>query len=210
MRVQNNFIQEIKRGCQEFHKRERRDAMYKVAKFLISYFWDKSEVDIANGLGVLLLTWNQAFYRYGSFDFDKLERFIKDNKNILNKFRNREIESLDGKDESSTKDIFRQLLNSLKANDRKSPVAVAKCLHLLAPGFFPIWDNAIAKGYGCKWNNSEDSVNKYFKFMQKAKDFIDDMDHYSKKAILKNCPDRNSLLKILDEYNYAKYTRKWI
>ena len=64
--------EEFCKGIEEFGKREKRDAMYKVATFIISYYWGKP-FDMANGLGVLLLTWNQAFYRYGTFDFDKLE-----------------------------------------------------------------------------------------------------------------------------------------
>ena len=31
---------------------------------------------MADGLGVLLLTWNNAFYRFGSFAFDELEKCI--------------------------------------------------------------------------------------------------------------------------------------
>jgi|DewCreStandDraft_4_1066084.scaffolds.fasta_scaffold13488_5 cell fate (sporulation/competence/biofilm development) regulator YmcA (YheA/YmcA/DUF963 family) len=36
-----------------FKKNEKRDAMYKVATFLVSKFWGKYS-DIADGLGVLL------------------------------------------------------------------------------------------------------------------------------------------------------------
>jgi len=67
--------EEFCKWIEEFEKREKRDTMYKVATFIISHYWGKP-FDMANGLGVLLLTWNQAFYRYGIFDFDKLERCI--------------------------------------------------------------------------------------------------------------------------------------
>ena len=62
--------------------------MYRVATFLVSHFWGKSS-DMADGLGVLLLTWNQAFYRYGIFDFDKLEKSITDTLHKIDNFRNR-------------------------------------------------------------------------------------------------------------------------
>lgn len=58
--------EEFLKGCEEFEKHEKRDAMYKVATFLVFHFWGKPS-DMADGLGVLLLTWNQAFYRYGIF-----------------------------------------------------------------------------------------------------------------------------------------------
>ena len=47
-------------GILAFQENGRRDAMYKVAAFLVRYFRGKPS-DMADGLGVLLLTWNQAF-----------------------------------------------------------------------------------------------------------------------------------------------------
>jgi len=64
--------------------------MYKVATFLVSHYWGKPS-DMADGLGVLLLTWNQAFYRYGIFDFDKLEKCITDNLRKIESFRGKDI-----------------------------------------------------------------------------------------------------------------------
>ncbi|MHC1604889.1 MAG: hypothetical protein ACXQTP_02840 [Candidatus Methanofastidiosia archaeon] len=58
--------EEFLKVCEEFEKHEKRDAMYKVATSLVSYFWGKP-LDMVDGLGVLLLTWNQAFYRYEIF-----------------------------------------------------------------------------------------------------------------------------------------------
>jgi len=86
---------------------------------------------MADGLGVLLLTWNQAFYRYGSFDFDKLEKCIENNLEKLEKFRNRNITTLLESDDSSIKALFEEFMESLQIasgnmKGRKSPVAVAK------------------------------------------------------------------------------------
>jgi hypothetical protein len=95
--------EEFRRGYQEFQRREKGDAMYKIASFLADHFWGKP-AEMADGLGVLLLTWNQALYRYGSFDFDKLEKCMADN------------------------------------------------LYLLAPDYFPLWDDQIARAYGCHYS----------------------------------------------------------
>jgi len=81
-------IDDFRRGYQAFQKRERRDAMYKTATFLVNHFWGKP-ADMADGLGVLLLTWNQAFYRYGPFDFQRLEDCIAKNEPTLDLFRRR-------------------------------------------------------------------------------------------------------------------------
>jgi hypothetical protein len=81
----------------------------------------------AKPLGVLLLTWNQAFYRYGIFDFDDLEVCITRNLRLLRKL-------------NETKDMVKKLQSSV---------------------------------------NPEPLMKK-------------------------------TLLKLIDEYNYAKYTKRWI
>ena len=48
---------EFARGYQAFQTREPRDAMYRIATFLVEHFWGQPR-DMADGLGVLLLTWN--------------------------------------------------------------------------------------------------------------------------------------------------------
>jgi hypothetical protein len=200
--------EEFRKGCEEFEKHEKRDAMYKVATFLVSHFWGKPS-DMANGLGVLLLTWNQPFYRYGIFNFDKLEKAITDNFQKIKSFRNRDIFSLSNSDEDDIKDLFAIFLEALQIDasrrqgqGSKSPVAVAKALHLLAPNFFPLWDNKIARAYGCYYNKN--SAEKYVSFCWKMKEMAEKI-----QDCLPN-PDDRSILKRIDEYNYSKYTKEWI
>lgn len=149
--------EEFCKGIEEYEKHEKRDAMYKVANFLISNFWGKPS-DMSDALDVLLSTWNQAFYRYGKFDSDKLQECIKNNLQKLESFKKRNISSLSASDEDDIINIFNIFLDVLqidsgKRKGRKSPVAVAKALHLLAPKFFPIWDEKIAKKYECYYLN---------------------------------------------------------
>jgi hypothetical protein len=196
---------EFHKGCEEFAKHERRDAMYKVATFLVSHFWGKPS-DMANGLGVLLLTWNQAFYRYGIFDFDKLEKSITDNLQKIENFRNRDILSLSSSDEDDIKELFTIFLEALqidvgKMQRRKSPVAMAKTLHLLAPNFFPLWDDKIARAYGCYYN--ENPAEKYVSFCKITKTIADKVKNYIGRS-------DKTLAKLIDEYNYSKYTQGWI
>jgi len=197
--------EEFLRGCEEYEKHEKRDAMYKVATFLVSHSWGKP-ADMADGLGVLLLTWNQAFYRYGIFDFDKLEKCITDNLPTIEGFRDRDILSLSSSDEYDIKYLFAEFLKALqidagKAQGRQSPVAVAKTLHLLAPKFFPLWDDKIARAYGCYYG--ENAAEKYILFCKITKTIADKVRNYIDR------PDR-TLIKLIDEYNYSKYTQGWI
>jgi len=197
--------EEFCKGVEEFEKHEARDAMYKVATFLVSHFWGKSS-DMSDGLGVLLLTWNQAFYRYGIFNFDKLEECIRNNLQKLENFRNRHISSLSDSDEEEIRDIFNGFLKALqidsgKSQGRKSPVAVAKALHLLAPNFFPLWDNKIAKAYRCRYNKNP--AEQYMSFCKIMKTMAEKVKGYIP-------PTEKSTLKLIDEYNYSKYTQGWI
>lgn len=196
---------EFLKGCEEFEKHEKRDAMYKVASFLVSHFWGKPS-DMTDGLGVLLLTWNQAFYRYGLFDFDELEKCIADNLAKLQRFRRRHIYSLSVDDEDEIKGLFDDFLKALqidsgKMKGRRSPVGVAKALHLLAPNFFPIWDDKIARAYGCYYSNHPSQ--RYVTFCGIMKNVIERVKNYTKIS-------DTSLLKLVDEYNYSKYTKRWI
>ncbi len=199
--------EEIKAGSEAFSQHEKRDAMYKVATDILKQYWNDLE-KMTNALGILLLTWNQAFYRYGSFDFDRLEECIKTKQEMINAFKNRDISSYSTNDDKSISDLFEHFYNALriaegKLKDRKSPVAVAKALHLLAPVYFPLWDDKIATAYKCYY--SEAPCERYIEFLVKMKELAAnyDLESYAKAK-------NKSVLKIIDEFNYAKYTKKWI
>ena len=194
-------VSELKAGYKAFQDREVRDAMYKTASFLVKHFWGNPR-EMADGLGVLLLTWNQAFYRYGLLDFSALENCIVRNQQTLDSFRNRNILSYTPDDDNVINRLYKEFLEALqiadgKAKGRRSPVAVAKALHLLAPAFFPLWDDKIARAYDCHY--------QYSPFMQKMKTLTE---------VLEPAVDLQgtgkTLLKLIDEYNYAKFTKQWI
>ncbi len=179
--------------------------MYKVATFLVSHFWGNPS-DMADGLGVLLLTWNQAFYRYGIFDFNNLEQCISENLERIERFRNRDILSLLKSDEQDIKNLFEKFLKALqidsgKMQGRKSPVAVAKALHLLSPTFFPLWDDRIARAYGCYY--SANPAEQYVSFSKITKNIAEKIKTYINRT-------DKTLIKLIDQYNYSKYTQEWI
>jgi len=160
---------------------------------------------MADGLGVLLLTWNQAFYRYGSFDFDKLELCLENNFNNIDNYRKRDIQSLGNIDEIGVIYLFDELLEALaikiKEVKRSSPVAVGKAMHILAPNYFPLWDKAIAKAYGF---NLTKPAKEYFSFCKISKEMLNEIKGYNDDKLDK------PLLRLIDEFNYSKYTKKWI
>jgi hypothetical protein len=193
-------------GCKAFELHEPRDAMYKTATFLVDHFWGRP-AEMADSLGVLLLTWNQAHYRYGSFDFSKLEAGIRKNFTTLEGYRTKSILQYTLDDDPIIEGLFVEFLAALaiaegKSKGKQSPVAVAKALHLLAPGFFPLWDKKIASEYGCYYLPR--AAQKYLEFMK-----------ISQKIARTLQPDLalttgKTLLKMIDEYNYSKHTKGWV
>jgi hypothetical protein len=118
-----------------------------------------------------------------------LEQIIKAEWKAILEFRARSLTTLAGTDKSAIVRLFELFRSLPTAKGRKQgPVGTAKALHVLAPTFFPMWDNPIASGYGV----STEACG-YFLFMVLTK-------HQSA-----NRPQ--ALLKTLDEYNYCKYTR---
>ena len=195
----------VRKGSRAFRSHEKRDAVYKVSTFLVDHFWGKPQ-KMADGLGVLLLVWNNALYRYGLFDFSALEETLRKNMLSLKAFRNRNILSFSDADADTIKPLFNAFLEALQIADgklkgRRSPVAVGKALHLLAPAFFPLWDNKVARGYGCHY--SVNPSERYLRFMRISQGHV-------AKLRGKVQTGGSTLLKILDEYNYAKFTREWV
>ena len=192
---------QFKKGYIAFQTHEARDSMYKTATFLVDTFWGKPK-EMSDSLGVLLLTWNHAFYRYGLFDFNALEKCIALNQKMLDKYRDRNILNYIQDENEEINFLYSQFLEALQiANGRlagrRSPVAVAKGLHLLAPSFFPLWDDKIAKAYKCHY--------KYTSFMHEMKKLAEFLALEVDTQIM-----GKTLLKLIDEYNYAKFTKGWI
>jgi len=145
-------LAELENECRAFEEWEPRDSMYRVSTFLVREWWgDPAKVVYA--LSVLLLIWNGAFYRYGNFDEAALETNLRDNQAALNAFRERNIASFGEGDEKETERLFDLVSKALgrKVDGVESPVSAGKALHLLAPNFFPLWDQYIAPAYDCPY-----------------------------------------------------------
>jgi len=187
----------LRKGYLGYHKSARYDRTYQIATYLLEHFWGKP-AEVADGLGILLLHWNGAFYNNGPFDYKALEKCISSNQKLLNEYRRRDILSYSPKDDAKIKRLFTAFLNGLricegKSKGKSTPVGVAKALHLLAPGFFPVWDHDIACAHGCDY--STDPAGNYVSFIRKT------------KAVAKRlhpCKDVDktgrTLVKLIDEY----------
>jgi hypothetical protein len=198
--VQTLTIREIEAARQAFEAHEPRDLFYRAATELVALALDgRTSLSVAEALAVLLQTWNKMFYRYRRFDsqhFADIERLIRDHRSMLITFRQRSIQSINQEDESEVVHVFKAFEEVL------GPVGAAKCLHLLAPRFFPLWDRAIADAYSLPLRPRGRNAERYWRFMGIVKKQVQSLG--GEQAIGRNP------LKAIDEYNYCKHTKGWI
>jgi hypothetical protein len=154
---------------------------------------------VAEALAVLLQTWNQVFYRFHNFDTQHacdLEHVLAFHQQTLATFRPRSLQNLCDADRLSVIRVFASFEEIL------GPVGAAKTLHLLAPEFFPLWDRAIARAYGFPLQQRGRNAIRYYGFMETAQEQWRRLG--GTRAVGRNP------LKALDEYNYCRYTKRWI
>ena len=192
-------------GIEAFHRNEARQSAYDVSMYYLEKHWGDPE-EMAKAIEVLLLSWNKMFYKYHSFDINKLKETLHENMDIINNFRKRDISTFKDEDKEKIKILFHDLLESLKIKrDQKRPmVSVVKALHMLAPNFFPLLDQEIAKNYEIDYH--ENPEESYLKFMEITKEMIERIRNYKIPEKYRN----ETLLKLIDEYNYSKFTKRWI
>ncbi len=157
-------------------------------------FRDDNFALIARAISDFLKSWNWAYLRFKPKKVLQLESDVQEiivaNRPALNGLRDRSITSVMVADQAAVLHMFREFEKQL------GQVGAAKALHLIAPSFFPLWDNEIAFRYGVGL-----SAQGYAVFMLISKIQVE--------ALLTSLPDGLAPLKAIDEFNYAKYTKCW-
>ena len=202
MRHETPTIQEIDEARILFEANEPRDLFYRAATELVDLSIRRAtSLSVAEALAVLLQTWNAPFYRFGRTKFNTehfsdIEALLEGHGHRLSLARQRSIETFGDELVPEVNRVFEDLEIIL------GPVGAAKCLHLLAPRFFPLWDRAIAQAYGLGLRERGRNGELYCRFMAVVK---------GECATLggEGALGRNPL-KALDEYNYCKHTRGWM
>ena len=192
--------EEILRAHTAFMDHETRDLFYRTAIELVRLAKEgKTEIKPEEAIATLLLTWNAAYYQYREFNeahLCSLAALMKKHADVLDAFQTRTINDMDG-EKDTIESIFGEFETLL------GPVGAAKVLHLLAPRFFPLWDNKIVqRGYHMYFLKAGQNAAMYYVVMR------------AQKAQCANFSDERlngmNPLKLIDEYNYSKYTKGWI
>lgn len=184
---------------------------------------------VVSGIMILEYSWNEMFYRDGLFDQVRLAECLEKHAVIVSGFHNRDISSFQVNDQEDIARLFIDFLDALgQQNSRlRSPVAVGKCLHLLSPQFFPLWDGPIAKSTGYHWGTPVQpgtATKSYVDFMKYTQELVDHIarDFAGKRsvplesvfnAILREYEKtveqraiETTMLKLVDEYLYVEHT----
>jgi hypothetical protein len=149
----------------------------------------------AKAIATLLKSWNKNYYQFCPAKKALLESDVKQlidsNLEVLKSIRGRSITSITGADRGMVLRLFVCFAKTL------GPVGSAKALNLIAPSFFPLWDDSIAYCYGV----SPTAIG-YAMFMLISK--------FQVEALNGTLPDGLAPLKAIDEFNYSKYTKDWL
>jgi len=184
-------VAELNHAHELFEKVEPRELFYRVAMEIVETALNKrTSLSIADGLAVLLQTWNKEFYRFrGGFkpeDLRALDYLVTSQQEIWTTVRMCSLEHSEI-DQDALRRLFAAFRESL------GPVGIAKSLHLLAPRYFPLWDTTIA---GRKHYNLALDLEGYVAFMRITKE---QCKNFGGEAALGRNP-----LKAIDEYNYCR------
>lgn len=206
---------ELLKWCHLYLLNEPRDASYRLSAVFLDERWGNIKA-MCETIENLMFSWMPQIFYIGKNRpaFANLPDCISKWLDSLSSFRRRCIDSLENSDEDSIGELFWDFKDALKnGRGQTSDVAAGKALGLLAPEFFPLWDSNIQVHY---------QRYDYFSFQCLMREFwIKIVDSYpssireegmSKIAELycdmpvfgTHFP--KTLLKMIDEYNYAKYT----
>jgi hypothetical protein len=191
--------EQLERSRTWFEAYEPRDLFYRAATEFVSLALDgKTSLSITESVAVLLQTWNAQYYRFHSFDavhFSALEVVITSFQGQWGSYRSRELISMATDELDSIAEMFTAFEIVL------GPVGAAKTLHLLAPEFFPLWDRKIAQGYRISLDAAGKNAMEYVRFMTIA---VSQIAHVAPHG------ESQGILKRIDEFNYCRFTKRWI
>ena len=203
-------LAQLRKAREEFNASEPRGFFYWSVTKLVASVLDTNEMtastldDLVRALMMLLTTWNKNFYRFFgrrkpgmTLDehFDEVEKVIAKHFDRLMQLRMLRMDKELDLPEREIVPIFADFSSAL------GRVGAAKCLHLLAPYYFPLWDAAILNGYGLetKEYRRRTDAERYVAFMRITKAQLDKLGDLSSFT--------DNPLKCLDEYNYCRFTQ---
>jgi len=164
-----------------------------------------------------ILSWDRNF----EGDLGKFEQIYKDIYPLIRELQNESLKDIELNEavKSSIQRIFDKVARCTVANKYESTDA-SKIIHTLIPELFVMWDRRIREGIWKdeKWEipvkfTGKEYAFKFLPLMQeRAREAIEsfgkekDCDHREAISEISKLGKGNTIAKMLDEYNYVKYT----
>jgi hypothetical protein len=178
--------------------------------------WDSANSLNASEMSRLILFVNQWRTHYQSAP-QQLLKAIQEVHPILQALQGHTILDMDFTSEvhpgmsveQAIEEVFETIL---KCGKRREATGTAKILHTINPDLFVMWDKYIAAGYAV--NTSGEGYAQHFlprmqKLLKRAVGKCMQRRHETREeALMTLRPCGHTLAKVVDEYNYSKYTLK--
>lgn len=180
-------LKELKKKCQEFDELEEKGSFYDMARNLVENGFE------IEGYIIISATWNRREFAKASSEFplNEFRRVAEEDCKLL-------FQKLDGlRFEDVNFDDIRseiiQLYDILSEFRGIKYVGASKIMHLKNPQLFVMWDTNIRQFYRI-WDTKAENYLKFLKKMQEISNHI------------KWTDKRKTLAKVIDEYNFMKFT----
>jgi len=170
-------------------------------------------IPISERIGIIVNKWGKCRLHIDNARLQKTLKIFQEKYNKMLRWDIIQVSLWDNHDEII--ELFKLFGKNLKSTGS------SKALHVLNPSFFAMWDDDIRRnGYGCS-----ETEEGYFNFLLRSKKEIEEIlktyvndygrvnnpgEALSKRIYSPYKGHTKTILKLLDEYNWAKYTQEWL
>lgn len=205
---------EVEQYSSKFEDHELRKILYKIASL------QRSNGEIRDSIKIVLLGWNWRAYNNTDLTNsdlnDQIEEFIRTNQKLLDYLAGagHTLETVDfskSVDGSSVGEHVLVGFSKLYEMEAIGSTGASKAFHMLYPPVFMMWDRAIIERYHRRGESSHQEAGtgkgKHAKGQGECYlEFLKETQHFVQTKLNMAVFPNKTPAKVMDEYNYAKYT----
>ena len=211
------LYEDIRQGCKEYHRiGSNFDAAYS------HYFanknqnmWNQPDTLTSRETYRLVEFLNRFLCRLAYSSVPILQPFLQDATPYLNRLSSKDILSIDFNERIEVDDrlasgraLIKRCYDRISECPGVGDTVASKILHAINPKLFVMWDDAIIGAYGAPYIYATHFLPEMQRLAKDAINQVIENENRSYDDAIKSLtPCGNTLAKVLDEYNYMKYTR---
>ena len=219
------LYEEILQGCEEYHECDEYgyddDAYDAFMRDKNRYKWDNPHMlnhAEVNRLVDFLNDWRIRMPDDRN-NITHLLTNLKSEVRYLHRIIPRSATLLDVNFDETTKQTIAECFDGIAQTRRYESVGTSMVLHVaINPQLFVMWNGPIRSYYGLINENGSEYAHEFLPWMQeianRAVDEVMDQENLPRaeasQSFTERCEKKNTLAKIIDEYNFAKFTKGWL